>query len=64
MNSSVWHPLLVGLTIVIGVGLRLAGIDNHNLWVDEAESSINGLSILQHGVPIDQYLGLPIYETP
>jgi hypothetical protein len=31
--------------------------------VDEAESAINALTILQHGYPTDTYLGLPIYEN-
>jgi hypothetical protein len=33
------------------------------LWADEAETSINALTILQHGVPRDRYLGLPIFEN-
>ncbi len=32
-------------------------------WVDEAESAINALTILQHGYPTDTYLGLPIFEN-
>jgi hypothetical protein len=47
----------------LGIALRAARIDDHSLWVDEAESSINGLTILQHGLPLDHYLGLPIYEN-
>jgi Dolichyl-phosphate-mannose-protein mannosyltransferase len=31
--------------------------------VDEAESSINALTILEHGYPTDSYLGIPIYEN-
>src|SRR5690606_929161 len=33
------------------------------LFVDEAESVFNALSILQTGVPTNQYLGLPMYEN-
>jgi hypothetical protein len=33
------------------------------MWVDEAESCINALTILQHGVPMGTYLGMPIYEN-
>ncbi len=33
------------------------------LWVDEAESSINALTILEHGVPVSHYLGLPLFEN-
>jgi len=31
--------------------------------VDEAESSINALTILQHGYPTSEYLGIPIFEN-
>jgi hypothetical protein len=30
---------------------------------DEAESGINALTILQHGFPVDHYMGMPIYEN-
>ena len=30
---------------------------------DESESAMNALTILQHGVPRGEYLGLPIYEN-
>lgn len=33
------------------------------LWVDEAESAINALTILDGGFPIDHYMGMPIYEN-
>ena len=45
--------------------LRLSFVDRTPLWVDEAdeaESSINALTILDHGYPTDRYLGLPLYE--
>ncbi len=35
----------------------------HPLWVDEAESAINALTILEHGYPTDTYLGIPLYEN-
>jgi hypothetical protein len=38
-------------------------LDGKAFWVDEAESAINALTILQHGYPTDTYLGLPIYEN-
>jgi hypothetical protein len=55
--------LLVGLVVVLGVGLRGARIGSEPLWVDEAESSINGLTLLRHGVPVDHYLGMPLFEN-
>jgi hypothetical protein len=51
------------LALVVGVALRTRHLDTRPLWVDEAESSINALSILEHGVPTDTYLGLPIFEN-
>ena len=42
--------------------LRLSFLERQ-LSVDEAESSINALTILDHGYPTDRYLGLPIYEN-
>ncbi|MFP4069918.1 MAG: hypothetical protein ACLFVC_07025 [Opitutales bacterium] len=38
-------------------------MSSYTLWVDEAESSINGLTILEHGLPVSEYLGQPIYEN-
>lgn len=55
----------VALLLVLGVGLilRVYKLDTPLMWCDEAESSINALTILEHGVPTDTYLGLPIYEN-
>lgn len=54
---------LVALTIVCATAFRLASLDARPFWVDEAESSINALTILEKGYPADSYLGLPIYEN-
>lgn len=43
--------------------LRISGALGDTLWVDEAESAINGLTILETGLPKGQYLGIPIYEN-
>jgi hypothetical protein len=55
--------LTLTLVITVALALRLAYLDAEPFWVDEAESSINALTILQHGYPTDSYLGLPIYEN-
>ncbi|MCB1123468.1 MAG: hypothetical protein KJT03_18085, partial [Verrucomicrobiae bacterium] len=47
--------------IVAGVGLRIWAACATVLWIDEAESSINAFTILQTGLPVDHYLGEPIY---
>ena len=54
---------LVLLVIAAAVARRVEFLDCRPFWVDEAESSINALTILQHGVPVDHYLGIPIYEN-
>jgi hypothetical protein len=51
------------ILIVIGVCLRVWQGCSTTLWADEAESSINGLSILETGFPASHYLGQPIYEN-
>jgi hypothetical protein len=55
--------LLLVLIFAYGIGLRGWHLDKSPLITDEAETSINSLTILQHGVPRDQYLGLPIFEN-
>src|SRR5271165_610977 len=54
---------LVGVVIAAGLAFRWANLDAIGFWCDEAESSINALTILQKGYPTDHYLGLPIYEN-
>lgn len=55
--------VLAGLLVVTGMGLRVYWMNQSALWCDEAESSINALTILQTGVPGSNYLGLPVYEN-
>lgn len=55
--------ILVALVIAAGFAVRVAHVESLPFWVDESESSINALTILQHGYPADHYLGLPIYEN-
>lgn len=64
---SVYTPalafMLVAGLIAAGLLLRVNAMTSKTLWVDEAESAINGLTILGTGLPKDTYLGLPIYEN-
>src|SRR5690242_10910461 len=55
--------VLLLLCLIAGIALRVSFIESETLWVDEAESSINALTILERGYPADRYLGLPIYEN-
>ena len=57
------HTLLVAGIVLGGCLLRALFLSHDALWVDEAESAINALTILEHGYPTDHYLGMPIYEN-
>ena len=56
-------PALLLAAIVSAVALRVPVMAERSPFIDEAESAINALTILQHGVPTASYLGLPIYEN-
>jgi hypothetical protein len=52
------------LTVIgCGVALRAWNLAYPTLFVDEAESAVNALSILENGFPSDHYLGLPLFEN-
>jgi len=55
--------ILAGLLILTGVLLRVDWMNRTGLWCDEAESSINALTVLDRGFPLNEYLGVPIYEN-
>ncbi len=49
--------------LALGVFVRAWHLQYPACWVDESESCINALTIREHGVPIDRYQSLPIYEN-
>lgn len=51
------------LLLLSALGLRALYLGWTPLWVDEAESSINALSVLEQGYPGDRYLGIQIFEN-
>jgi hypothetical protein len=53
----------VVLLVLLAVWLRGYNLPSPTLWADEAESSLNALTIVAEGVPGDHYLGLPLYEN-
>jgi len=55
--------LAAAILIVLGMGYRASWMQHSALWCDEAESAVNGLTILQTGLPGWKYLGLPVYEN-
>ena len=63
LRSTLFTLAALAFFVATAGFFRFANLDRGTLWVDEAESSINGLTILQHGVPVDSYLGQPIYEN-
>jgi hypothetical protein len=54
---------LVALVLVAAFAIRMLYLDERPFWVDEAESSINALTIVENGYPTDAYLGIPVYEN-
>ncbi|WP_348268051.1 hypothetical protein P8936_02085 [Edaphobacter paludis] len=54
---------LVTLVLVASFAIRMLYLNDRPFWVDEAESSINALTIVKNGYPTDTYLGIPIYEN-
>ena len=55
--------VIAAAIIIAGMSLRIAWMDDSALWCDEAESSINALTILETGWPGWKYLDLPVYEN-
>lgn len=53
---------LAGL-VLLALALRLSHLESPIFWVDEAESSLNALTIVASGVPGDRLMGEPIYEN-
>lgn len=53
----------LGALALLAVLLRGHDLGSPELWVDEAESAINALTIVADGVPGDRFLGQPIYEN-
>lgn len=63
MTSTATKWFMAALVVAAAFAFRFAYLDGEPFGVDEAESSINALTILEHGYPTDTYLGLPIYEN-
>ena len=59
-RTTVW---IAAAIFVLGVALRLHSLNEGALFIDEGESTINALTILEHGYPADHYLGLPLFEN-
>ncbi|MCK6449096.1 MAG: glycosyltransferase family 39 protein [Planctomycetes bacterium] len=55
--------LLFALILALAVWVRANDLTEPANWVDESESCINALTILDEGLPKSTYLGLPIYEN-
>jgi hypothetical protein len=55
--------LLIVAILAYGATLRSCRLGYAPLWTDEAETSINALTILEYSVPVDQYLGVAMFEN-
>jgi hypothetical protein len=53
----------VALLVLVAIGVRGFRLSSPALWVDEAESALNALTIVADEVPGGHILGLPIYEN-
>lgn len=59
-----WFSIgLVTAAVALGVFVRAYNLTDRPTWVDESESAINALTILETGLPRDTYRGLPIFEN-
>ncbi|MBX3471777.1 MAG: hypothetical protein KF878_33390 [Planctomycetes bacterium] len=54
---------LLAAVVAAGLGLRAHGVARTPLSLDEAESALNALTILERGVPVGVYAGQPLYEN-
>jgi hypothetical protein len=63
LRSRLIEASLLATVLVAAFAIRVLYLDERPFWVDEAESSINALTILENGYPTDAYLGIPIYEN-
>jgi len=62
-RSRGWARLGIVVVLALGIVLRLRFLDDGSLFIDEGESTLNALSILEHGYPADHYLGQPMFEN-
>jgi hypothetical protein len=62
-SQSSTHIWILSFLLLSGLACRIYDLGRLPLWSDEAESSINALTILQKGVPTDSYQGQPIFEN-
>ena len=49
--------------VLVAIALRGYRLGSTPMWVDEAESSLNALTIVADGVPGDHFLDLPLFEN-
>src|SRR5688500_6480722 len=57
------HFAWLGAILVLAIAVRASHLHHPALFIDEAESAVNAMAILEHGYPADEYLGLPIFEN-
>src|SRR5215831_3596878 len=61
-SQSSTHIWILSFLLLTGLACRIYDLGRLPLWGDEAESSINALTILQKGVPADNYQGHLLFQ--
>ena len=61
-SQSSAHIWVLSFLLLTGLACRIYDLGRLPLWGDEAESSINALTILQKGVPADRYQGHLLFQ--
>jgi len=62
-RGNILKVMFLALIVGGGIFVRTFHLDHPPLRIDEAESAINALTILQHGYPSNTYVGEPIFEN-
>lgn len=61
---SLIRILFFATVLGFAVSLRADRLGQPDFFADEAESATNAFGILAHGLPVDHFQGLPIFESP
>ena len=62
-GSTAAEWALVLSVIACGLWLRGRDLGSDALQIDEGESAVDAMTILESGTPRDRYLGLPLFEN-
>jgi hypothetical protein len=63
MTKPRWIVAVALVLVVVGLALRVRNLGATAFWVDEAESALDGLTILEHGAPVGRLFGQPMFQN-